>query len=127
MERLQVFLRERGFRVFVVQEAATILLLNGAFFSDLAKPECELAFQQFVIKFVFWNLFLHLSWAEHFSVNDRIQMQLEDSMYNYAAQTGEESVILCDRGVMDGSAYVTKDQWSTVLNVCTITYMIRIL
>ena len=50
MERLQVFLRERGFRVFVCQEAATILLLNGASFDDFKSPEQSYAFQQFVIR-----------------------------------------------------------------------------
>ena len=37
MERLQVFLRERGFRVFIVPEAATVLLTNGASFDDFGK------------------------------------------------------------------------------------------
>ena len=51
MERLPVFLRERGFRVFVVPEAATMMWLNGAFFSDLERPKCAYAFQQFVIRY----------------------------------------------------------------------------
>lgn len=49
MERLQVFLRERGFRVFVVPEAATMLFINGASPADLASVKCEEAFQDFVI------------------------------------------------------------------------------
>ena len=50
MERLQVYLRERGFRVFVVPEAATMLFINGASPDDLASEDCESAFQQFVIR-----------------------------------------------------------------------------
>jgi hypothetical protein len=46
----QVFLRERGFRVFVAQEAATMLLLNGASFEDFNSSESSYAFQQFVIR-----------------------------------------------------------------------------
>lgn len=95
MERLQVFLRERGFRVFVVPEAATILFTNGASPDDLASPECETAFQSFVIG---------------------AQIQLEDSFMRYAKSTGKKSVLLCDRGIMDGSAYVTDEIWSKVLS-----------
>ena len=31
---------------------------------------------------------------------------MEDLFYNMAERTGEKSVILCDRGAMDGKAYV---------------------
>lgn len=95
MERLQVFLRERGFRVFVVPEAATMLFINGASPDDLASEDCESAFQQFVIN---------------------TQMQLEDSIMRYAKSVKTKAVILCDRGVMDGSAYVNKEIWQGVLN-----------
>lgn len=44
-------------------------------------------------------------------------MSLEDSFCNYARSTGQNSVVLCDRGVMDGQAYVTDDVWRTVLQV----------
>lgn len=94
MERMQVYLRERGFRVFVVPEAATMLFLNGASPDDLASVECERAFQSFVIK---------------------TQIQLEDSFQNYARACGKKSVLLCDRGLMDGSAYVTDEIWAGVL------------
>ena len=77
MERLQVFLRERGFRVFVVPEAATMLFVNGASPDDLASEACQSAFQQFVIN---------------------TQMQLEDSMMTYAKSVNAKAVILCDRG-----------------------------
>lgn len=38
-------------------------------------------------------------------------MSLEDSFYSLAQDTGKPCVILCDRGAMDGSAYMTADQW----------------
>lgn len=95
MERLMVFLRERGFRVFVVPEAATMLFLNGAYPEDLAKLECQEAFQQFVIS---------------------TQISLEDSIRNYARSLKQKSVILCDRGIMDGSAYVDDATWTKVLS-----------
>ena len=94
MERMQVYLRERGFRVFCVPEAATMLFIGGASPDDLARVECERAFQSFVIK---------------------NQIQLEDSFMNYAKACNKKCVILCDRGLMDGSAYVTDDIWAGVL------------
>ncbi len=94
MARLQGFLKERGFRVFIVPEAATMLLLNGASFDDFSKSKCPMAFQQYVI---------------------RTQISLEDSTENYARATGEDSVILCDRGTMDGSAYMSEENFETLL------------
>ena len=94
MARLQGFLKERGFRVFIVPEAATMLLLNGATFDDFSNPKCPMAFQQFVIK---------------------TQISLEDSTENYARTTGQDSVILCDRGTMDGSAYMSEEDFETLL------------
>ena len=44
-------------------------------------------------------------------------MSLEDSFSNYAVSTGQDSVILCDRGVMDGKAYVPVETWRSVLQV----------
>ena len=73
--------RERGFRVFVAPEAATMLFINGASVNDFARPESAFAFQQFVIN---------------------SQMTLEDSLHNYAQSLSQDTVILCDRGVMDG-------------------------
>ena len=51
-------------------------------------------------------------------------MSLEDSFANYAISTGQDSVILCDRGVMDGQAYVAEDTWRTVLQVSTCVLQI---
>ncbi len=45
LERLSAFLRERGFRVFTVPEAATMLFSNGVFFSDLSSEDNVATFQ----------------------------------------------------------------------------------
>jgi hypothetical protein len=50
MERVKIFLTERGFRVFVAPEAATILFSNGASFDDFRNSKLTYAFQEFVIK-----------------------------------------------------------------------------
>lgn len=41
----------------------------------------------------------------------KLQMSLEDSFYSLAQDSGKPCVILCDRGVMDGSAYMSPEQW----------------
>lgn len=89
-----MFLRERGFRVFVVPEAATIGWLNGCSPDDFSRPGCAETFQDFVIA---------------------TQISLENSFFAYARSVGVKSVVLCDRGLMDGSAYVDESTWSNVL------------
>jgi hypothetical protein len=43
-------------------------------------------------------------------------MSLEDSFVELAKNEGVQSVILCDRGLMDGSAYVSEELWLAVLD-----------
>lgn len=49
----------------------------------------------------------------------RTQINFEDCLMNYAMKTNADCVILCDRGLMDGSAYVSPDTWQSVLAVRT--------
>jgi predicted ATPase len=94
--RLQDYLSERGYRVFVVPEAATMLFLNGASPNDFGKyPKCGVAFQRFVL---------------------RTQVHLEDNIAHYAKATNQNCVLLCDRGLMDGAAYVTQDEFKALLS-----------
>ena len=99
MERIQVYLRERGFRCFTVPEAATIFFQNGASVDDFSLPDCPEAFQQFIINF---------------------QLTVEDRMARYAEGTGQPAVLICDRGILDGSAYVDKATWQRVLDFAGI-------
>jgi hypothetical protein len=43
------------------------------------------------------------------------QKTLEDQYLNYAKSTKRNCVILCDRGFMDGSAYISPENWSKLL------------
>jgi len=45
-----------------------------------------------------------------------MQMNLEDNFSALAKNEGRPSVILCDRGLMDGSAYVSDELWHAVLD-----------
>jgi len=94
MARLKHFLSSRGFRVYVAPEAATMLFSAGVSFSDIATEEGQIAMQ--------YNLL-------------RTQLHLEDSLANLARATGKPAVILCDRGTMDGRAYVSDRVWQAVL------------
>ena len=45
-----------------------------------------------------------------------LQFCLEDNFAKYAKAIGQNCIILCDRGLMDGSAYVTPKQWENVIS-----------
>lgn len=87
LARISNYLRQRGFRVFCVPEAATMLFTAGATFADLDTEDKLIAFQA--------NLLF-------------TQMHLEDTLTDIAKSLGVPAVILCDRGTMDGSAYLDK-------------------
>ena len=44
-----------------------------------------------------------------------MQMFLEDTFCELAERTGQRSVVLCDRGTMDGKAYSSSQGWTEVL------------
>eukprot|EP00736_Rhodelphis_marinus_P004672 Rmarinus@m.28424 len=94
MTKIQDRLTSLGFRVFKVAEAATLLMSGGATPHNLV-GEQALVFQTHLLK---------------------IQMVLEDAYYAYAQSTCERSVVICDRGAMDGSAYMEKSQWQALLD-----------
>ncbi len=44
-----------------------------------------------------------------------MQMSLEDSFERVVRARGRPAVLLCDRGLMDGSAYMSSDDWDKFL------------
>eukprot|EP00939_MAST-03C_sp_MAST-3C-sp1_P004259 g4259.t1 len=83
-----------GIRVFTVPEAATLLFTNGV------KFETPLSFQLAVL---------------------RVQTALEDNISRLASVSKAPAVVLCDRGLMDGSAYVDEGIWSKILETDNLT------
>ncbi len=80
-----------GFKVLQVPEAATILMKGGAF---IETPKMTLAS------------------AVRFQINlMKLQMSLEDNFIQIAMGSDQPTIILCDRGVMDGSAYTDENVW----------------
>ena len=90
LARLSAFFRDRGFRVYLVPEACTMLSLGGVSPFELHDREHVLNFQ--------WQIL-------------NMQMTLEDSFASLARDTGKPCLVLCDRGAMDGSAYVDEELW----------------
>jgi hypothetical protein len=41
----------------------------------------------------------------------KMQMNLEDVMIEIGLNSDKPTIIVCDRGVMDGSAYAEKNLW----------------
>ncbi len=91
-------LNQVGVRTFVVPEAATMLNHAGVIIAQ-AKLDTPR-----VLKFQI-NLM-------------KLQMALEDIFTDLANDLYPEDqvVILCDRGVMDGAAYMTKPMWQALLD-----------
>eukprot|EP00171_Calliarthron_tuberculosum_P017584 IDg17584t1 len=88
-------LRARGVNAFVVPEAATMLFTGGAKALDLTSEKHALALQSALIS---------------------AQLALEDAFARLAHASAGRSVLLCDRGAIDGRAYMSATLWQTMLN-----------
>ena len=96
LARLSSYLKERGFEVGVAPEAFTLLMTNGISFDFYDTPNVNMGR-------VIQNSVMSL------------QMALEDSLANVLKNRGKPAVLICDRGLMDGSAYMTKEDWETLI------------
>lgn len=96
LTRIQERCVEHGVRVFIVPEAATLLSKGGAMINmeKFTKTD-QIRFQGNLMK---------------------LQMSLEDIFTDLAVNSGEKSLVLCDRGVMDGSAYIEPSLWQALLD-----------
>lgn len=96
LAKLQSHLESNGFRVFCVPEAATLIRTGGGIL-DTSK----------------------LSWDFQVQMQTTLlktQLGLEDTFGEIAVNESRElstpAVVLCDRGVLDGSAYCSEELWS---------------
>ncbi len=85
-----------GFRVLLVPESATVLKKGGALittgnmrFADAVKFQMNLM---------------------------KLQMSLEDIFIEIAQTSEKHTIILFDRGVMDGAAYTDENVWQAILD-----------
>ena len=95
LARLSSFLTERGFVVLTVPEAATLLFSNGVSPANFAITNFGFVLQKELMG---------------------LQISLEDGMSEIARAINKPAVLLCDRGAMDGSAYMDKIEWAALLD-----------
>jgi predicted ATPase len=89
--------KAEGFDVYCAPEAATMVFNCGFSFPSPNDPHCEekiLAFQKALFK---------------------LQLQMERSMTLMAASTGRPSILIFDRGLLDGKAYMLPESWERLL------------
>jgi CYTH domain-containing protein/predicted ATPase len=89
-ERLQSL----GVKVFVVPEAATILIGGGVGFRDIP-PDQQIGLQGHLIG---------------------VQMALEDIFVQIARASASPAVVICDRGAMDTLGYLSETGWQALLD-----------
>lgn len=79
-----------------VPEAATLLFSNGA---TCASKDMATPFQLAIM---------------------RLQISLEDNFVRLARKMKGRTVVLCDRGLMDGSAYIDREGWERLLETMDV-------
>lgn len=88
-------MRERGFEVITCPEAFSLLISNGMAFDYLAAVDgMDNVVQDTVMD---------------------MQIGLEDSFERVLRARGKPGVLLCDRGLMDGSAYMPQKAWERLM------------
>lgn len=93
LARVQAHLEAHGLKVYRVPEAATLLLSGGVVVKDAPLPYM-MSFQRGIV---------------------RVQLALEDAFDGFARTAGQRAVLLCDRGVLDGAAYLPGKAWQELL------------
>ena len=90
-------LTQLGYKVLVVPEAATLIMKGGAMIvSNAFTPEQGLMFQKALM---------------------RLQIALENTYVEIGQLVKTEPVVvLIDRGLMDGSAYVSEENWQALMD-----------
>lgn len=92
-DKLANFFENLGWKVFRVPETATVLMSGGIAFGEL-NDEQVFDFQENLIK---------------------TMIALEDTYFTMAAKSNQNCLIICDRGLMDASAFIEYSQWLELL------------
>ncbi|KAJ8725455.1 hypothetical protein PYW08_003638 [Mythimna loreyi] len=92
--RLSTFFENLGWKVFRVPETANVLLSGGVKFADLSADEA-LKFQE--------NLL-------------RTMIQIENTFFELGRTCQRDCLIICDRGAMDASAFISREKWEAMLS-----------
>ena len=92
--RLSTFFENLGWKVYRVPETANIVLSGGVNFAELTPKSAE-DFQGNLLK---------------------TMLQIENSFFDLAAASHRNCLVICDRGAMDASAFVSREQWDSILS-----------
>lgn len=91
--KLATFFENIGWKVYRVPETATVLMSGGIAFGEL-NEEQVMDFQENLI---------------------RAMLALEDTYFSMAQKSGQNCLVICDRGTMDASAFISRQQWEELL------------
>lgn len=91
--RLCTFFENMGWKVFRVPETATVLLSGGIKFTDLSAQEA-FKFQENLLK---------------------TMLQIENTFFALGDSCSRDCLIICDRGAMDASAFISKEKWEKMM------------
>merc|ERR1711963_84189 len=94
--KLATFFGNLGWKVFRVPETATVLMSGGIAFGEL-NEEQVMDFQENLVK---------------------TMLCLEDTYFSMAEKitSGQNALVICDRGTMDASAFISAEEWSALLD-----------
>ncbi|XP_076654197.1 TRPL translocation defect 14 isoform X1 [Halictus rubicundus] len=130
--RLCTFFENMGWKVFRVPETATVLLSGGIKFSDLNAEEAKGSGPRPSSTRSSWRCYRHGSdkeearWPEILEVDSsegfkfqenllRTMIQIENTFFQLGESCSRNCLIICDRGAMDASAFISKDKWELMM------------
>jgi CYTH domain-containing protein/thymidylate kinase len=94
LSRLRARLQTYGRRVYTTSEASTLMLDGGAYVVGTT-PAQQKTYQRGVLT---------------------VTLAIEDALLGFARGAGEPAVLVCDRGAMDGRAYLGSPLWEELLS-----------
>ncbi|XP_046679919.1 TRPL translocation defect protein 14 isoform X2 [Homalodisca vitripennis] len=110
--RLCTFFENLGWKVFRVPETATVLLSGGIKFSDLSEEEVEDAGRQHACARCHF-----LTEGYKFQENLlKTMLQIENTFFELGESCSRDCLIICDRGAMDASAFISRDKWERMMS-----------
>jgi thymidylate kinase len=99
IEKIEEEFSEKGYNILIVPEAATILINSGI--RPFGNNKLTMYdFQKYVMS---------------------LQMYLEDMAISCAKSSNKNTIILCDRGLMDDKAYVSDEEFTRLLKEVNLT------
>nr|XP_050859577.1 TRPL translocation defect protein 14 isoform X2 [Vespula vulgaris] len=123
--RLCTFFENMGWKVFRVPETATVLLSGGVKFSDLNAEEerCKSCSSEVPNKKKLednakWPEILEVDSSKGFKFQEnllRTMIQIENTFFQLGESCSRNCLIICDRGAMDASAFISKDKWELMM------------